>query len=84
MSQSNWDKEQLAKFEAEQMRQQHGETLTVLDALRRSRKSRGGVGAPLQVPGHLRDAANGNPSIVVTDDDLKANSAKPIGGLDDE
>jgi hypothetical protein len=71
---NEWDREQLVKFEKEQLQQRQGETLTVLEALRRSRKTRGGVGAPLQVPAHLQPAA----AIVVTDADLKP--SKPITG----
>lgn len=57
----------LEKFLTEDLKTTHGTTLSVLDALRRSRKSRGGVGAPLEVPGHLRP----NTEIVITDKDLK-------------
>lgn len=63
------DKEQLAKASTEFLKAQQGETLSVLDMLRKTRKSRGGVGAPLVVPPHLRDAAKGE-GIVITDADL--------------
>ncbi len=44
-----------------------GETLSILDKLRATRKMRGGVGPPLVVPGHLHDAAAGKPAIIITD-----------------
>jgi hypothetical protein len=66
------DKGMLQKFQTEELRKNQGETLSVLDALRRSRKSRGGVGEPLQVPANLQDAAQGKPTIIVTDADLKS------------
>lgn len=56
---------------------EHKETLGVLDALRRSRKARGGSGAPLQVPANLRNAANGV-GIVITDADLDLDSNAPL------
>lgn len=46
-----------------------GQKNTVLDALRRTRKQRGGTGAPLEVPVHLRGAAEGK-GILITDADL--------------
>lgn len=55
----------------------HGETLSVLDKLRATRKSRGGTGAPLQVPGHLKGAAEGV-GIVITDADLNVGLTKAI------
>lgn len=61
-------KAQLGEALGAAKREEQGEILTVLDQLRRSRKSRGGVGK-LQVPIHLRDAAAGI-GIVVTDRDL--------------
>ena len=63
------EKEQLAKYASEELRKEQGTTLSVLDVLRRSRKERGGVGAPLVVPAHLADAAAGQ-GIVITDADL--------------
>ena len=51
-----------------------GAALFVLDELRRTRRSRGGVGEPLKIPAHLRDAAEGKPSIIITDEDLNADS----------
>lgn len=61
----------------------HGETLSVLDKLRATRKSRGGTGAPLQVPGHLKDAAEGI-GIVITDADLNTGLTKAIAESEDE
>ena len=58
------NKQQLQKFLVEEKKKEFDNTLTVLDALRRSRKSRGGVGSPLEVPKHLRA------SIIVTDADV--------------
>ena len=43
--------------------EQHG-TLAILDVLRKSRKSRGGVGAPLVVASHLNDTRQ---TIILTD-----------------
>lgn len=54
---------------AEQKRQDQNETKSVLDHLRKTRKARGGVGAPLIVPAHLQDASMGQ-GIVITDADL--------------
>lgn len=51
--------------------------LHTLDALRRTRKQRGGVGAPLDVPASLKDAARGQ-GIVITDEDLDPNNMGPI------
>ena len=68
------DKELLAKFLTEEKHKDHGTTLKVLDELRRTRRSRGGVGEPLKIPAHLRDAAEGKPSIIITDEDLNADS----------
>lgn len=65
---------ELGQMLAASKAQEHKETLGVLDALRRSRKSRGGVGAPLQVPANLKNAANGQ-GIVITDADLDPNAA---------
>lgn len=58
------------------MHQQHGDILSVLDKLRATRKARGGVGAPLVVPAHLRDAAEGKPGIIITDVDLSKDAHK--------
>lgn len=63
--------DQLRKFMVEEKRKSQEETLSVLDVLRKTRKARGGVGAPLDVPAHLRGAADGKPSIIITDEDLK-------------
>jgi hypothetical protein len=66
------EKELLAKFEAEQLKKTHDETRSVLDELRRTRKSRGGVGAPLETPRHLSEGVQ---TIVLTD----ALNVKPRG-----
>ena len=58
------EKEQLAKYLAEVKHQEHGETLTILDALRKSRKSRSGSDAPLEQPRHLSEARQ---TIILTD-----------------
>lgn len=50
-------------------RAENDETKSLLDRLRATRKARGGTGAPLEVPAHLRDAASGV-GIVITDADL--------------
>jgi hypothetical protein len=55
--------EDLGKFLVEEKKKEFDDNNRVLEALRRSRKSRGGVGAPLDVPRHLRN------SIVITDAD---------------
>lgn len=65
------EKEQLTKFLTEEKMKEFDETKKQLDVLRSTRRSRGGVGAPLQVPGHLQDAAEGR-GIIVTDADLNA------------
>lgn len=52
----------LNKFVVEEKRKEQNETLTVLEALRKSRKARGGVGAPLIVPDDLK-----SPGIILTD-----------------
>lgn len=64
------EKEQLTKYLSEQKRADFDKTKSQLDILRSTRKSRGGVGAPLEVPGHLRDAAEGR-GVIITDADLK-------------
>ena len=66
---------QMAAAMTEHKREEFNETRSLLDQLRRTRAARGGVGAPLQVPLHLRDAAAGM-GIVVTDADLDPD-AKP-------
>lgn len=63
------ERAQITTALAEEKLREFGETNSVLDQLRRTRKSRGGVGAPLQVPTHLKDAAQGQ-GIVITDADL--------------
>lgn len=57
------DKELMTKFLVEEKIKDQQGTLTVLESLRRSRKSRGGVGAPLQVPTHL-----GGNTLILTDE----------------
>lgn len=64
---------ELGEMLAASKKKEHEETLGVLDALRRTRKARGGPGAPLQVPANLRNAANGI-GIIITDSDLDPNS----------
>lgn len=59
------NKEAIIKVLAEQTRSEQDETKKVLDVLRRTRAARGGTGAPLEVPAHLR-----NP-ITMTDDDVE-------------
>lgn len=63
------NEEALKKYLVEQKAAEQKETLTVLESLRRSRKSRGGVGAPLDVPLNLKGAAKGM-GIIVTDADM--------------
>jgi len=46
-------------------KKEHQDTLKTLDELRRTRASRGGVGAPLIVPPGLRS------EIILTDEDFK-------------
>lgn len=57
--------EVLAKVLGEEKKREQSEILSVLDALRKTRKARGGTGAPLEMPRHLQTA------IVITDADLK-------------
>ena len=45
-------------------RREQSEVLGVLDMLRRSRKLRGGTGAPLDIPRHLSEAKQ---TILITD-----------------
>lgn len=71
------EQEQLKKFLLEDMTRNHNETRKTLDELRRTRVARGGVGAPLQVPTHLRDAAAGI-GIIVTDADLNPDLMRPV------
>jgi hypothetical protein len=56
--------EDLKKALVEQKRLEQNETRAILDTLRRTRKARGGVGAPLLVPAHL-----GGNAVVLTDPD---------------
>lgn len=62
---------------------EHNETRKLLEELRKTRKMRGGVGAPLVVPDHLRDAAAGQ-GIIVTDADLNPNATKSREQQDDD
>jgi hypothetical protein len=71
------EQEALTKFLLEEQKKAHDETRKTLDELRRTRKTRGGVGAPLDVPFHLKDAARGM-GIIVTDADLNPDLQKPI------
>jgi hypothetical protein len=59
--------EEMKKVLVEEKRREQNETLAVLDVLRRTRKARGGVGAPLKVPAHLGGTDDG--LIVLTDPD---------------
>lgn len=65
-------------MQTSELRRKQGETLSVLDELRRTRKARGGVGAPLNVPANLREGTE----IVITDADLKPQ--KPTVSAADE
>lgn len=76
MSPSNPDRDQLTKFLTEEATQKHNEVRKQLDILRSTRKSRGGVGAPLTVPAHLRSVMAGRP-IIITDEDLKPDTPMP-------
>jgi hypothetical protein len=71
------EKEQETKLNALYLQEQQDETRKVLDYLRKTRKSRGGTGAPLEIPPHLRDASEGA-GIVITDADLQLGAVKPI------
>lgn len=74
-----WEKEAMKEVMTQDLQKRHGETLSTLDALRRSRVSRGGVGAPLDVPVHLQQA------IVITDAVLNDGlTAKPMAPSDDD
>lgn len=64
------EKAQLTTALTEAKRAEFDDTKRVLDQLRATRKARGGVGAPLQVPLHLQSSA----AIVITDADLKPTS----------
>lgn len=72
VSKTGYEKEAILKVAGEDLKRRQGEQMSVLDALRRSRKSRGGVGAPLSIPVHLRDGSQ----IVITDDALKIDQSK--------
>jgi len=67
--------EVLTKYLVEEKKKEQGTTLSVLDMLRRTRKSRGGVGAPLQIPSDLAGAAAGQ-GIIITDGELKVGLTK--------
>lgn len=78
---TGWEKEAIKEVLGEDLKQKQEETLSILDQLRRTRKTRGGVGAPLEIPKHLSAGSQ----IVVTDADLTANlTAKPIAGNDED
>lgn len=62
------ERAQLGMALTEAKRAEFDDTLSILDKLRATRKARGGVGAPLQVPLHLRAGTE----IVITDADLDA------------
>lgn len=78
-----WEKEAIKEVVSEDLKQRQGETLSTLDALRRSRKSRGGVGAPLDVPPHLAGAAAGQ-GIIITDAMLNDGLSKKAAPVDDD
>lgn len=54
------------------------EVKSTLDILRQTRKARGGVGAPLEVPRNLKAASKGM-GIIITDADLRNDT--PLPGL---
>lgn len=56
--------EELRKFLGEELQNRQHETLGVLDALRRTRRTRGGTGEPLKIPGHLNEVKQ---TIILTD-----------------
>lgn len=58
------EKELLTKYRTEELKKEHDSARKLLDELRRSRKARGGVGAPLDVPAHLSEARQ---TIILTD-----------------
>lgn len=64
------EKELLQKFLVAEEKKTHDSTNKILDELRRTRKARGGVGAPLEVPAHLRGVTDGSGLILVTDAEL--------------
>lgn len=77
------NREAIAEVLTADKKRQFDETRSVLDVLRATRQARGGVGAPLIVPNHLRSAANGQ-GIVVTDADLREDTPLPVGLTRDE
>jgi len=72
-------KDQNIAIEGTALGYEHNEVRKILDMLRKSRAARGGVGAPLKAPAHLRDAAAGI-GVVITDADLNPN--KPEGKVE--
>lgn len=78
---TGWEKDALREVVGNELRNRQGETLSVLDQLRRTRISRGGVGAPLQVPAHLSAGSE----IIITDAALNDGLvAKPLAPPSDE
>lgn len=69
------EEDQRKVLETSALGYEHQEINKTLEMLRKTRKARGGAGAPLQVPVHLRDAAAGKP-ILVTDADLSPNTPR--------
>lgn len=67
------ERAQIAAALTEAKRAEFDDTKSILDKLRATRKARGGVGAPLQVPNHLRP----DTAIIITDADLDA-AAKAV------
>lgn len=74
------DQAALAELAAQEKLKQFQETRAVLDTLRAARKARGGVGAPLGVPAHLKGASTGR-GIVITDADLREDTPLPASLL---
>lgn len=60
--------DQLTQFLTEEKKKEMDKTKSTLDELRRTRRARGGTGAPLEIPRHLR-AVDSN-AIIITDNDM--------------
>lgn len=60
-------KDAITHVMVEEKKREQGVQLSILDELRRSRAARGGVGAPLAIPAHLKPGSD----IIITDADLK-------------
>ncbi len=60
-------KEAATRVATEYLKHAQDETKSVLDELRRSRHRRGGTGAPLEIPTHLRSATTVTPTIIKTE-----------------